>query len=170
MTDEEKESPPGALRRALFQDVPYILDSLWRWGEFRLNRLGTVQFEEPHAYVPRPAWKCGAFMLYALMCVFAIFGPTWDARIGAADRKFAALAAAYLDAVDWEPRESLERRAAALLPGLLLARVDGKSPVEYIDDDADRERVRRVARALLLRPVARLSDVANAWRAAGTSP
>ena len=79
MTDEEKESPPGALRRALFQDVPYILDSLWRWGEFRLNRLGTVQFEEPHAYVPRPAWKCGAFMLYALMCVFAIFGPTWDA-------------------------------------------------------------------------------------------
>ena len=83
---------------------------------------------------------------------------------------FAALAAAYLDAVDWEPRESLERRAAALLPGLLLARVDGKSPVEYIDDDADRERVRRVARALLLRPVARLSDVANAWRAAGTSP
>ena len=79
MTDEEKESPPGALRRALFQDVPYILDSLWRWGEFRLNRLGTVQFEDPHAFVPRPAWKCGAFGLYALVCVFAVFGPTWDA-------------------------------------------------------------------------------------------
>ena len=79
MTDEEKESPPGALRRALFQDVPYILDSLWRWGEFRLNRLGTVQFEEPHAYVPRPAWVCGAFALYPLVCLFAIFGPTWDA-------------------------------------------------------------------------------------------
>jgi len=83
---------------------------------------------------------------------------------------FAALAAAYLDAVDWEPRESIERRAAALLPGLLLARVDGKSPVEYIDRDADRERVRRVARALLLRPVARLGDVAHAWRAAGATP
>src|SRR5262245_41770139 len=79
MTDEERENPPGALRRALFQDVPYILDSLWRWGEFRLNRLGTVQFEDPHAYVPRAAWKCGAFLLYALMCVFAVFGPTWDA-------------------------------------------------------------------------------------------
>ena len=39
--------------------------------------------------------------------------------------------------VDWEPRAAIERRAAALLPGLLLARVDGKSPVEYIDDDAD---------------------------------
>ena len=79
MTDETGPEAPGALRRALFQDVPYILDSLWRWGEFRLNRLGSVQFEEPHAYVPRAAWKCGAFGLYALVCVFAIFGPTWDA-------------------------------------------------------------------------------------------
>jgi aminoglycoside phosphotransferase (APT) family kinase protein len=77
---------------------------------------------------------------------------------------FGALASAYLDAVDWEPRAALERRAAALLPGLLLARVDGKSPVEYIVDDADRERVRRVAGALLLRPAARLGDVADAWR------
>ena len=32
--------------------------------------------------------------------------------------------------------EALERRAAALLPGLLLARVDGKSPVEYLTDEA----------------------------------
>ena len=77
---------------------------------------------------------------------------------------FDALAAAYLDTVDWEPRESIERRAAALLPGLLLARVDGKSPVEYIDDDADRERVRRGAGALLRRPVDRLGEVADAWR------
>jgi fructosamine-3-kinase len=77
---------------------------------------------------------------------------------------FDALAGAYLDAVDWEPRAAIEGRAAALLPGLLLARVDGKSPVEYIDDDADRERVRRVAGALLRTPVARLGDVAAAWR------
>ena len=83
---------------------------------------------------------------------------------------FEALASEYLDAVDWEPRTAIERRAAALLPGLLLARVDGKSPVEYIDDDADRERVRRVAGALLRRPVARLGDVADAWREELTTP
>lgn len=77
---------------------------------------------------------------------------------------FDALAVSYLDAVDWEPREAIESRAAALLPGLLLARVDGKSPVEYLGDEADRERVRRVAGALLRRPVARLGDVAGAWR------
>ena len=83
---------------------------------------------------------------------------------------FDALASAYLEAVDWEPRAAIERRAAALLPGLLLARVDGKSPIEYIDDDADRERVRQVAGELLLRPVARLGDVVDAWRETLTTP
>ncbi|MEO8080559.1 MAG: phosphotransferase [Caldimonas sp.] len=77
---------------------------------------------------------------------------------------FDALAESYLDAVDWEPRASLERRAAALLPGLLLARVDGKSPVEYLKGEADREVVRRAARGLLQRPVDRLQSVAAAWR------
>jgi len=77
---------------------------------------------------------------------------------------FDALAAAYLAGVDWEPVEALQGRAAQLLPGLLLARVDGKSPVEYVDQDAQREAVRRVARPLLLQPVAQLQDVAQAWR------
>ena len=45
---------------------------------------------------------------------------------------FDALAAAYLAGVAWEPPAALEARAAHLLPGLFLARVDGKSPVEYI--------------------------------------
>jgi len=77
---------------------------------------------------------------------------------------FAALAGTYLDGVDWEPRAALERRAAALLPGLFLARVDGKSPVEYIDTKDQRDAVRRTARALLQRPVPLLADVSAAWR------
>jgi aminoglycoside phosphotransferase (APT) family kinase protein len=77
---------------------------------------------------------------------------------------FDALAEAYLQAVDWEPVDALERRAAALLPGLLLARVDGKSPVEYVTDEAQRERVRRAARPLLREPVTRLSAVRGAWQ------
>jgi fructosamine-3-kinase len=78
---------------------------------------------------------------------------------------FDALAAAHLQAVDWEPREALEARAARLLPGLLLARVDGKSPVEYLGEDRQRDTVRRVARPLLQHPVSRLAEVAGAWRA-----
>lgn len=39
---------------------------------------------------------------------------------------------AYLQEVTWEPVPELESRIASLLPGLMLARVDGKSPVEYL--------------------------------------
>ena len=76
---------------------------------------------------------------------------------------FDSFVAAYRAGVTWEPACALEARAAHLLPGLLLARVDGKSPVEYITDDADRATVRSVARALLLTPVDRLADVRAAW-------
>ena len=77
---------------------------------------------------------------------------------------YAALAEAYLAGVRWEAAGSVEGRAARLLGGLLLARVDGKSPVEYISAAADKDRVRRVARALLARPSAGLEQVAAAWR------
>ena len=39
---------------------------------------------------------------------------------------------AYLQEVTWEPVPELDYRIASLLPGLMLARVDGKSPVEYL--------------------------------------
>jgi aminoglycoside phosphotransferase (APT) family kinase protein len=81
-------------------------------------------------------------------------------------RAFAMLADAYLSEVSWEPAAEIEDRAARLLPGLLLARVDGKSPVEYIQAEADRALVRAVARPLIARPVARLAVVADAWRTA----
>ena len=76
---------------------------------------------------------------------------------------FDALAGAYLDAVDWEPRAGVEARAARLLPGLFLARVDGKSPAEYITTDRDRDRVRRVARPLIANPPTTLAAIRDAW-------
>ncbi|MFQ5882886.1 MAG: phosphotransferase family protein [Candidatus Methylomirabilales bacterium] len=76
---------------------------------------------------------------------------------------FAAMAKAYLSGAAWEPRVELEARTARLLPALFLARVDGKSPVEYITDEHDKDRVRRVARALLAAAPARLESVRAAW-------
>ncbi|MGB3489997.1 MAG: phosphotransferase [Xanthobacteraceae bacterium] len=76
---------------------------------------------------------------------------------------FDALAAAYLARVNWEPVVDLERRAARLLPALFLARVDGKSPVEYITDENDKARVRRIAVPLIASPPSRLADVREAW-------
>ncbi|MCW5256742.1 aminoglycoside phosphotransferase family protein [Verminephrobacter aporrectodeae subsp. tuberculatae] len=76
---------------------------------------------------------------------------------------FDALAAAYLDGVDWEPRTCLEERSARLLPGLFLARVDGKSPVEYVTQAAQKQQVRALAVPLLQAPPQRLAQVRAAW-------
>ena len=76
---------------------------------------------------------------------------------------FEALAARYLAGITWEAADALEARAARLLPGLFLARVDGKSPVEYLTEEHDKNRVRRVARALLTKPTDRLMAVRAAW-------
>jgi hypothetical protein len=80
-------------------------------------------------------------------------------------RCFQALSDAYLEGIAFE---AVETRAASLLPALLLARVDGKSPVEYLTTDAQKEHVRSIARRLLERPVSRLSEVAKAWQGSST--
>ncbi|MBA3810403.1 MAG: phosphotransferase [Caulobacteraceae bacterium] len=79
---------------------------------------------------------------------------------------FAALARAHLARVNWEPAEALEARAAALLPGLMLARIDGKSPVEYLTAENQKDFVRAFAEPRLLHPPASLRAVADAWHAA----
>ncbi len=70
---------------------------------------------------------------------------------------FETLTAAYLARVNWEPAAAVEARAAALLPVLALARVDGKSPVEYLDD-AGRADLRSAARAAIIAAPARLGE------------
>ncbi|MCR8723541.1 phosphotransferase family protein [Frigidibacter sp. ROC022] len=67
---------------------------------------------------------------------------------------------AYAAHVGWEPAGQLEARVAALLPMLMLARIDGKSPVEYLDEAA-RARVRAAAMPLIASPASGLADVLN---------
>lgn len=76
---------------------------------------------------------------------------------------FDALRDAWLTEVDWEDRNAAEARVAALLPGLFLARVDGKSPVEYLTKASDKDAVRRVAIPLIEHPPCRLAEVRDAW-------
>jgi Ser/Thr protein kinase RdoA (MazF antagonist) len=78
---------------------------------------------------------------------------------------FDSMARTYLGLVDWEPAERTDSRAARLLPGLLLARVDGKSPVEYLTAEEDRNTVRLVARSLLTAPRQCLEETREAWAA-----
>jgi len=76
---------------------------------------------------------------------------------------FEVLSNSYLQSVDWELPSELEARAARLLPGLLLARVDGKSPVEYVTEEHQRDHIRRVASTLLINPASSLREIAHAW-------
>jgi aminoglycoside phosphotransferase (APT) family kinase protein len=76
---------------------------------------------------------------------------------------FDALAEAYRAQITWEAPDALEGRAARLLPALFLARVDGKSPVEYIVNESDKARVRRVAVPLIASPPTHLAQVRDAW-------
>ncbi|HIL87614.1 MAG TPA: aminoglycoside phosphotransferase family protein [Deltaproteobacteria bacterium] len=84
-------------------------------------------------------------------------------QVNALRDSFDRLRASYLAEVVWERPDALEVRTAALLPGLFLARVDGKSPLEYITEDHVREQVRRVAVPLILNPPKRLQTVAERW-------
>ena len=62
-------------------------------------------------------------------------------------------------------RADAKRRTLRLLPCLLLARVDGKSPVEYLDED-NRARVRGFAPPLIERPPGELTEIVSAIAAA----
>ena len=66
---------------------------------------------------------------------------------------FTALVHTYAGEIDWEPAAAVLARTARLLPALFLARVDGKSPVEYLREEAQRERVRVAAVRWLDAPV-----------------
>jgi tRNA A-37 threonylcarbamoyl transferase component Bud32 len=74
---------------------------------------------------------------------------------------FSTLTEAYFGRVSWENCADLEERTARLLPALFLARVDGKSPVEYLVEESQKELVRKAADSLLSGPVQRLSLVAE---------
>jgi len=76
---------------------------------------------------------------------------------------------AYASEATLRPADELERRGAAHLGVLLLARIDGTSPVDYLPEDEKRDRVRRLGRAILLDGL-REWDAILAWLQAELKP
>lgn len=74
-----------------------------------------------------------------------------------------AMAHSYLSHVDWELPAAVEARVAALLPALALARIDGKSPVEYLSK-AGQIKVRQNAISFIKTPVSGLEEFMDIWR------
>ena len=77
---------------------------------------------------------------------------------------YGAFSTAYLAGVTWESRDAIEARIASLLPALFLARIDGKSPVEYITEERDKQRVRDVASPMIASAPTSLDQVMDVWR------
>jgi aminoglycoside phosphotransferase (APT) family kinase protein len=123
---------------------------------------GPVILDAECAWYGDPAFDL-AFVLNHLLLKGA-WRPRWRERYAEA---FDTLVGAYIKHVAWEAPATLEARTAALLPGLMLARIDGKSPVEYLTAATDKDAVRAFARALLVDPVSALRPIAKRWVAAG---
>ena len=122
---------------------------------------GPVFLDAECAWYGDPAFDL-AFVLNHML-LKCVWQPQWTAGYLAC---FDALCHGYLPDVTWESCAAMETRTAHLLPGLLLGRVDGKSPAEYVTADADKDSIRTVARALLLDPVSTLAQVRDAWASA----
>ena len=119
---------------------------------------GPVLLDAECAWYGDPAFDLSFCLNHLLLkCVWR---PHWSERYLAC---FDSLAGTYLAGVSWESAAAVEARAVRLLPGLLLGRIDGRSPVEYITAEADRHHVRTLAKRLLLRPVANLATLRRIW-------
>jgi aminoglycoside phosphotransferase (APT) family kinase protein len=79
-------------------------------------------------------------------------------------QSFDAMVKTYLAGIRWESAKHFELRAAALLPALLLARIDGKSPVEYVRHERSRQVIREFAKPLIRNPLASLAAIRTAWQ------
>ncbi len=88
----------------------------------------------------------------------------WHPQFAAAlSGAFVALKDAYLSGMSWEEPVAMDRRSARLLAALLLARIDGKSPVEYLTDEHTKQFVRAQAKSFLNSPALTLDDIVKRW-------
>jgi 5-methylthioribose kinase len=94
-----------------------------------------------------------AFLLNHLL-LKSFYRPAWSGELGRAALAFwEACRAGVPEECGW-----MEPATLSHLGCLLLARVDGKSPAEYITEPALRTRIREFARQLILAPPDRVAD------------
>ncbi len=107
------------------------------------------------AWYGDPAFDAAFCMNHLLLK--AIHLPALRADLLAAARGFFTT---WIAGLPSDGRAETETRVAALLPCLMLARVDGKSPVEYLDL-AGKESVRAAARPLIARSPATIEELVD---------
>jgi 5-methylthioribose kinase len=119
---------------------------------------GPVLLDAECAWYGDPAFDAAFCLNHLLLKCLVNPGCTAD-YLGA----FAAFVDEYARRASWEPWPELEQRIASLLPALMLARVDGLSPVEYLRDDQRKNLVRAFAGAQLLDAPRSLERLSGHW-------
>ncbi|WP_327118621.1 aminoglycoside phosphotransferase family protein [Nocardia sp. NBC_01730] len=125
---------------------------------------GPVLLDAECAWFGDPAFDV-AFCLNHLL-IKSVKLPAHAAELRAAAQ---ALAEEHARHIDWESPTAFGTRVTALLPALALARIDGTSPVEYLDAVQRRE-VRNAGRALLADPALTVDQLLDRWASAGSLP
>jgi 5-methylthioribose kinase len=125
----------------------------WSPKNFLLSAGAVMAIDFEVTHFGDPAFD-SAFLLNHLL-LKSFYRPAWSAAFGRAARAFwEACCAGVPTECSW-----IEPATLSHLGCLLLARVDGKSPAEYITDPALRTRVREFARQLILAPPDHVADV-----------
>ena len=121
---------------------------------------GPVLLDAECAWFGDPAFDLAFCVCHLLLKMIAV--PDRSAALLESSR---ALIDAHTAQVDWEDQTGLSVRVATLLPALLLARVDGASPVEYLTQPTQKSFVRIISVDMLQHPVASPLDVVEDWHA-----
>ncbi|MBX3442350.1 MAG: phosphotransferase [Planctomyces sp.] len=118
-----------------------------------------IDFETAH--LGDPAFDLGFFLTHLVLKSLHV-PPLRPALLAGADEFWST----YADAGGGrEAIADVEARAMRHLAACLIARVDGKSPVDYLSSD-EQQTVRAIAGPLLLEPVDRWSAFVAAWQSA----
>jgi len=126
----------------------------WSPKNFLVSDQGLMAIDFEVAHFGDPSFDA-AFMLNHLL-LKSFFRPEFGNQYAAAARCFWNTLDTYTRPVagDWFESGTLQH-----LGGLLLARIDGKSPAEYITDVDLKQRIRAYARALITNPPATVAEV-----------
>jgi 5-methylthioribose kinase len=125
----------------------------WSPKNFLVSAAGVMAIDFEVTHFGDPAFD-SAFLLNHLL-LKSFYRPEWSAKFSRLAGKFWEVYGSGLPpGCDW-----IEPATLTHLGCLLLARIDGKSPAEYITEPSLQERVRQFARRLIASPAAHVMEV-----------
>ncbi len=115
------------------------------YTQYKKTALMMVDFETGH--YGDPAFDLGFFLSHLLLKAF-YHAPRHEPFLLLADRFWAAYKVQLTSRIDAVEFDQLVGRGLQNMAGCILARLDGKSPVDYLDDHPSRENIRNTGREL----------------------